>query len=188
MALLNRMTLIRVHMYLAVFMFPVALMFLITGGLYTWSVKGSYETESVPVNLTAPLTDDLQVLRSLVEAELDSRGLPYPSGKPGVKKGGTSYKLEWTGASRDVVLEPTPDPLVATLTIKETTLYRNFVQLHKAKGGIVFKFYAAGLATALFLILLSGFIVAWQMPKYRREVTMAFSAGLAVFAAAFLLS
>ena len=59
--------------------------------------------------------------------------------------------------------EPTSDELFAKLTISETTWYRNLVQLHKAKGGQLFKVYAAGLAISLFIILLSGFLMAWQV-------------------------
>ena len=71
--------------------------------------------------------------------------------------------------------------LKAKLTIKETTWYRNLVQLHKAKGGQIFKFYAAGLAIALFIILASGFLMAWQIPKYRRQALFCSAAGIFVF-------
>lgn len=178
---MNRLVLIRIHMLLAAFMFPAAFMFLLTGGLYTWEVKGSYNSEAETVILSEPLVDDASVLLELTQQELDKRSLAYPTGKGKVKAGGTSWKFEWTGAERDVVLEPTDDPLLARLTVKETTWYRNLVQLHKAKGGQLFKVYAAVLAISLFLILLSGFIMAWQVPRFRAQTAVVSVAGVAVF-------
>jgi len=81
----------------------------------------------------------------------------------------------------DVLLEPTPDEFLAKLIVKETSWYRSFVQLHKAKGGQLFKVYAAMLAVSLLIILLSGFIMAWQIPKYRNMALMFSTAGVAIF-------
>jgi hypothetical protein len=165
---MNRKNLMNVHMLLAAFMFPVALMFLITGGLYTWGYKGSYNKTSYDIIAPAGTTSDLVQLTNLVAGELQRREIAEPEGKAKLKKGGTSYKLEWTGSSRDVALEPTADPSVFRLTVSETTWYRTFVQLHKAKGGTLFKYYAAALAIALFTILASGLWLALQIPKFRQ--------------------
>jgi hypothetical protein len=177
----NRVILIKLHMLLAAFIFPVAFMFMVTGGLYTWGIKGAYQSESHLVNLAQPLEGEQAELVAIVTTELQRRSITPPSGAAKIKRGGTSFKLEWTGARRDVELEPTKDPLKATLTIKETSWYRNLVQLHKAKGGVMFKIYAATLAVSLFIILLSGFLMAWQVPKYRSVSLLAGLAGIFVF-------
>jgi hypothetical protein len=185
---MNRITLINIHMLLAAFMFPVALMFLVTGGLYTWDIKGGYETETFPITLAQPLNADASALRTIVEAELERRGIASPTGSASVKSGGTSFKLEWTGSNRDAVLEPTDDLLVAKLSVKETSWYRQFVQLHKAKGGRVFKVYAAALAVSLFTILASGFWLALQVPKLRRLAVTTAVSGVGVFVLVVLTS
>ncbi len=185
---MNRATLTKIHLLLAAFMFPVALMFLVTGGFYTWGIKGSYVSESHELTLSEPLAADLGQLSGIVVAELQQRDLALPSGEAKIKKGGTSYKLEWTGSARDVELEPTADPLLAKLTIKETTWYRNLVQLHKAKGGQLFKVYAAALAISLFAILASGFVLAWQVPKLKRTAMRFAGAGVLVFLVAVFAS
>jgi len=156
-------------------------MFLVTGGFYTWGIKGSYDSEVHMISLEKPLTQDQQHLETLTRQELGKLSVAVPSGAAKVKKGGTSFKLEWTGSDRDVVLEPTSDRLSAKLTIKETTWYRHLVQLHKAKGGQLFKIYAAILAVSLFIILFSGFIMAWQVPKYRKLALIFSAAGLCIF-------
>ncbi len=185
---MNRKTLMNVHMLLAAFMFPVALMFLITGGLYTWDYKGSYNKTSYDIVAPAGVTADLAQLTDLVADELQQREIEEPEGKAKLKKGGTSYKLEWTGSSRDVVLEPTADSSVLRLTVSETTWYRTFVQLHKAKGGTVFKYYAAALAISLFVILASGLWMALQIPKFRQLTLGVLALGVVSFVLVVLAS
>lgn len=185
---MNRATLTKLHLLLAAFLFPAAVMFLVTGGLYTWEIKGEYDVQKYDLTLTEPLRQDVAALTPLVSAELEARDLALPTGGAKIKKGGTSWKLEWTGSRRDVVLEPTADPLVARLKIKETTWYRNLVQLHKAKGGQLFKVYAAALATGLFVILASGYLLVWQVPKLRSLAINCTLAGIGLFAVAVFLS
>jgi len=186
--MIQRSTLMRLHMLLAAFVLPVAIMFLVTGGLYTWGQKGSYVSETVELPLAEPLAANDTVLTDLVMQALKERGLDAPSGGAKVKKAGTSFLFEWTGADLDVVLEPTADPLVAKLKIKDTTWYRHLVQLHKAKGGTLFKYLAAFFAISLLLILMSGALMAMQLPKYRGQALFAMAGGFVVFIAAILLS
>jgi hypothetical protein len=175
-------------MLLAAFIFPVALMFLITGSMYTWGIKGSYNVQPTFIELESPLIAETDQLAAVAKAELDKQSIPYPSGTPKIKKGGTSFHLEWSGSARDVVLHPTEDLLTAKLVVKETTWYRNLVQLHKAKGGQPFKVYAAILAASLFLILFSGFLMAWLIPKYRKQVAVASLGGVITFLLMIVLS
>jgi len=178
---MNRAMLTKIHLLLAAFMFPVALMYLITGGFYTWGIKGSYDSQTYDVVLADALTEDAAQLTALTEVELQKLGIPVPSGGAKIKKIGVSYQLEWTGSDRDVILAPGSAELVAQLTVKDTNSYRHFVQLHKAKGGQLFKVYAAFLAVSLFTILLSGFLMAWQVPKLRRLATICAATGAALF-------
>ncbi len=94
------------------------------------------------------------------------REIPLPSGKSKIKTAGNSFQLEWTGANLDVILEPGSEQSLADLKVKQTTSYRRLVQLHKAKGGIEFKVYAAVFTTALLTLLLTGLLMALQMPKF----------------------
>ncbi|MFN3235827.1 MAG: PepSY domain-containing protein [Pseudomonadales bacterium] len=172
---MNRLQLMKLHALLAAFVLPVALMFAVTGSLYTWGIKGSYTNDTYEVKLAAPLQADQSSLQSLAKAELAQLGLSEPEGQAKVKRAGDHFLLEWTGSSKDVILEPGSNPKVALLTIKHTTWYRNLVQLHKAKGGDVFKVYAAAFAVALGLLLVSGLVMALQTPKLK-GATLATSA------------
>ena len=96
------------------------------------------------------------------------------------------YKRQ--GSSKDVILEPTNNELLAKLTVKNTTWYRNLVQLHKAKGGTAFKVYAVIFAISIAALLISGFIMAWQTPQLKRVTLLTSVIGLFSFMLAVYLS
>ena len=183
MGILNRSTLMKAHAVLAAFILPVAIMFFVTGALYTWGVKGSYDTTTHKLHLQNPIQNDLTTLVELTKKELEKQNIPTPSGQAKIKTIGTSFMLEWTGSGVDINLESTSQPLIANLKIKNTSWYRQFVQLHKAKGGTPFKVYAAVFAASLLLLLITGFIMAWQTPKLRKLTLISASVGIAAFIA-----
>ena len=180
----------KLHLLLAAFIFPVILMYIVTGALYTWGIKGSYLTDQVHgVALVVPLTTDIDAAKMLIKQELQALSLAAPTGGADFDRMDDGlFEFEWEGSQRVVLLESTADPLVARLTIQEAGWHRSFVQLHKAKGGTAFKVYAVGLATGLVLLLASGFVMAWQVPRYRRPAVTASALGVGLFIAMYLLS
>ncbi len=184
----NRLVLMKLHVLIAVFILPVAIMFFVTGAFYTWGIKGDYETTIHKLHLKTPLQEELSYLVKAVEQELNKQKVSLPTGKAKIKKVGKSFQLEWTGANRDVVLEPTLNPLIAQLKIKNTGWHRHFVQLHKAKGGVAFKVYATILGVGLLFLLISGFIMAWQLPKLRKMTLVSTLFGLFFFITMFITS
>ncbi len=181
MSIFDRKVLVKIHILVAGFIFPVLFMFLLTGALYTWGVKGGYDSKNYDVVLETPLRADQQILLDVINKELATLDIAKPSGQSKIKKMADNYLLEWTGSNRNIILQPTDDPLIASMKIENTRWYRVFVQLHKAKGGYPFKVYAAVFATGLLLLLISGFIMAWQMPKYRKPVFLSASLGILSF-------
>lgn len=183
MKILNRSTLMKAHSLLAAFILPVAMMYFVTGALYTWDIKGGYDTTTHELHLKNPIQGELTELIELAKEELERQDIETPSGQANIKRIGSSFRLEWTGSNMDIIIEPTSQPLIAKLEMKKTSWYRQFVQLHKAKGGTPFKVYAAAFATALLLLLMSGFIMAWQVPKLRKLTLASASLGIVVFVA-----
>jgi len=183
MKILNRFTLMKAHALLAAFILPVAIMFFVTGALYTWGIKGDYDTTNFNIVLEKPIKGDLTELVALANKQLKKQNIEVPSGQAKIKKIGNEFKLEWTGSKVDIIIEPTSKPLIAKFQIKETSWHRKFVQLHKAKGGKPFKIYAVLLAVALLLLLISGFAMAWQTPKLRKLALTSVSLGIVVFIA-----
>ncbi|HZG31776.1 MAG TPA: PepSY domain-containing protein [Sphingopyxis sp.] len=173
--------LVRWHMLVAAFLFPAILLYLLTGSLYTWGVKGDYVTTDYAVTLSAPLSDDAAAMQAVVVRELAARDIAPPTGSAAVKPVGGSFQLDWSGSRRDVTLEPGADATSAKLIVKETGWHRFFVQLHKAKGGTPFKIYAAVLALGLFFLVTSGLIVALRVPNLRRGAMIGSAVGLVAF-------
>lgn len=183
-----RTRLVTLHLLLATLLLPAALLFPITGALYTWGVKGQQHATVHELTLAGPMTADLDAQVAFVQTELQRLGVGMPTGTPSLKKQGEKMLLDWTGSQVDVQLESTPDIAAAKLTLKEASAYRRFVQLHKAKGGVIFKTYATVFAFSLLLLLITGFWMAWQMPKFRTLATVSSGVGAVLFAAAALLS
>jgi len=178
---MNRMKLMKFHVLLAALILPVATMFMVTGALYTWSIKGNYTNDVYEIRLSKPIQSDVTELTSLAQLELENLATNYPEGEPKLKVYGNHFLLEWTGSSKNVILEPTDNELIAKLTVKNTSWYRKLVQLHKAKGGIAFKFYAVVLAISIGTLLVSGFVMAWQTPKLKRVTLITSLVGLCSF-------
>jgi hypothetical protein len=183
----SRQFVIKLHLIIAAFMFPAIAMFLATGALYTWGITGDYVDTKHNVVLSAPLTADETALAEVAAQELARLGVAQPTGKTSVRKLGDAFRLEWSGANRDVHLAPTADPKIATLTVKETTVHRRLVQLHKAKGATAFKVYASLLAVSLFLLVVSGLVIGFATPALRRLTWVASGIGAAGFAIAVAL-
>lgn len=177
----NRVFLVKLHLVLAAFILPVALMFFITGALYTWGVKGNYDTQVYKIQLAQPMQENLGWLKQRVVNELTQRDTELPSGNAKIKKAGNSFYFEWTGTRLDTRLEPTKNPFIAKLKIKKTRWHRLFVQLHKAKGGDAFKVYAAVLAVCLVVLFITGCVLAWQLKKYRLLLMSSTFAGVIMF-------
>ena len=120
---MNRLLLMKIHALLAAFILPVAVMFMVTGSLYTWGIKGDYTKEVFEISLGTPLEADLGELTKSVQSELQTLNISTPEGKPKLKTFGNHFLLEWTGSSKDLIFEPTDNKLVAKLTVKHTSWY-----------------------------------------------------------------
>lgn len=188
MPMLSRLFLIRVHALLAAFFLPFGILFFVTGALYTIEYKGEYHTRTLDFAVDSPLAPDLDALAALAAARLAAEGVAPPTGGMRVRKVGTSFAFEWSGANRDVILAPTADPATARLEVKDTTWYRRLVQLHKAKGGALFKALAVATGASLLLLFASGTLLAWRHRALRPLTTASLIAGLAAFAAAVAFS
>ncbi len=182
--------LIKGHILFAGFFLPAAVTFAITGGLYTFGIRGDYETKSLAVNLSTlnsdPGVDELTTAaRSILQ---DNFQAPTPSGSPGVRKAGTSWQFEWTGARADFTLEPTAEQGVYKATFKQTGWHRFFVQLHKAKGGWPFRVLAGGLAVAFLFLFASGVGMAVVRPMHAPLLRYSLLAGSTTFLLCLFLS
>lgn len=183
-----RSRLINIHLSLAAFFFPFALMFLVTGALYTLSIKGASTSRQETIALAEPLKPELDSLVAVASSVLDHLNEPKPSGDPSIRKAGLSFQLEWSGIRRDVVLKPTANPGEALLVINKNNFHRQLVQLHKAKGNAFGKTLSIAWTLGLAAIFISGLSMAWGVPAYRRLALISAAAGALLFLAYLLLA
>lgn len=163
-------------------------MFTITGALYTWGVKGSYQDSQYTLTLTQAPKPDLDIFTLLVSNELTKLDIELPTGKSKLKREGEQIQFEWQGSSHDVILKPNIKDAQAELIIKQASPLRFFVQLHKAKGAVFFKIYTTLFALSLSIIMATGLIMAWQVPRFKKLTAISLTTGLLSFIAIALLS
>ena len=185
---MNRAFLTKLHLVAAAFMFPAVLMFLLTGGLYTWGNKGEWRESTQLVELAEPIgSQDEAALKAIAASTLAERGLALPSGAASISGEGADQSLSWVGARTEVSVQASGDPGVAEVAIKEATLHRWLVQLHKAKGSVWFKAYATALAVVLFMLVVSGVIMGLQVKSLRRLTVLSSMGGAVAFTGFVLL-
>ncbi len=178
---INRATLMKIHTLLAVFLLPVAIMFFVTGALYIWEIKGDQDKYNHKINLNSSFSGELTEYILMSKNKLNSLSLPTPTGKPKFKEKGEHVIFEWPGTAIEVNIKTNSELNMAEMEIKKASWYRHLVQLHKSKGGFLFKIYATFLSIALLMLLLTGFIMAWQIPKLRKLTVVATISGFMVF-------
>ncbi len=184
----TRKLFVELHLILGSFLIPVTFMFAVTGALYTFKITGAYKTSHEFIQLSANPSSDLEVNKELAQTFLKERGLEVPSGGYSIKKAGVSWQFEWTGSKLDFLLEPTTNPLELKASVKTTTWHRFFVQLHKAKGGPLFKLLAATLSVGLLLLLFSGWLLGQASPRLRKIRLLSSLVGVLTFILAAFLS
>ena len=183
----TRALLTKVHLLLAAFTFPAILMFLLTGALYTWGITGSSEESEHAISLSAPLERDEGAVKALVVAELGKLGFAEPSGRTRLRGEGDDWTFDWSGARSEVTLVPGETANSVTMTVKQPTFYRVFVQLHKAKGATLFRVYASFVAFTLFMLVATGLVLCFTIPAFRTMTIWTSAAGAVAFVLAVLL-
>jgi len=83
----------KAHALLAAFILPVAIMFSVTGALYTWGIKGEYEATTYELHLKKPIQNDIVSLTEIVKNELKRQNIEAPSGQATIKTIGSSFRL-----------------------------------------------------------------------------------------------
>ena len=166
------------HVVLACFFLPIGIMFLTTGFLYMCGVRGTQTEVTRDVVLTEPLPAELSGLVAIAERELAAASVSTPSGAASMRKPG---ELEWSGVNRDVSLKAGADPLKAQLTIRDSSAFRRLMALHKAKGSVLAKCISLAWALGLLMLFISGVIIAWAAPPYRKVGLISGVAGIATF-------
>jgi len=188
MARINRQQLIKIHTILATIIFPVALLFIITGALYSLHIEGDFKESSIAIELPDNFQPSLLSTQTLVIRQLEAKNIALPTSEAQFKQQGNAVRLRWGGANISTDLKFNVGDKAASIKVYDADWYQRFARLHKADGGESFKYYAVFMAIALLLLLISGFIMAWQVPKYKTLAMRSTSVGVVLFLVLFFIN
>ncbi|MBW7877131.1 MAG: hypothetical protein H3C47_14210 [Candidatus Cloacimonetes bacterium] len=185
---MKRKTILHLHISLAGLCLPFLIVYLITGILYTFGIKGDFVSSKETVSITQKFSLDQESIQREFTKILEEKKVKIPTGDITVRKAGTSWQAIWNGSDCEHILEPASEDNNYKLTLKHANWHRNLVQLHKAKGGMVFKIFAA-LMTLFVLSLFSlGLCLSLQSKVMRNEIGFSILLGTALLIAALMLS
>jgi len=180
-----RMLMIKIHAILACFILPMATLYFIGGGLYSYDIEGDIDKQVYQLPLVRPFAPDLAQLSALAKAALVERELAPPRGEPSIKEKKGSYEYRWGDLKRLVVIKPTDDPMQVELSYRKRSPLAQVMRVHRAEAGTVARMFSIGMAVALVIILASGVFLALGLPKLRRTAMLSLGAGLLVVLAVF---
>lgn len=182
--MIKRYTLIKLHVILASVVFPVTVMFFLTGVFYISDIKPETTVDEFRIELDKPLQEDAGVLQKIAGKELARRGLSEPLGKTKMKWDSDLdiYYLFWDGENHWLRIRPsTRNASVAVLRFYTPSIYGRFMSLHKGNGKDSFNYFVIAMVTVMMLTLISGTIVGLSLPKLRKIVYYSMGSGLFVF-------
>lgn len=176
-----RPLLMRLHSVLAGFFLPFALLFLITGVLYTLGLEGGAKTTKLPVPLSSTTGTSLTEAKSVVAKALQGAHLILPTGSAALRDGKKGWQFSWSSPIADANLQPTEDPTVGEVTYRQSSPLRYAMALHKAKGGPIFRALSVAWGTGLLLLIISGTMLAVQVKALKTMTLIAIAAGVICF-------
>jgi len=182
---LPRMLIIKIHAILACFFMPLAILYFISGALYSLDIKGHVDKRVYTLTLDHPFTPDLAQLSELAKTALNQRKLLLPTGNPAIEEKKGSYEYRWGGLKRQVVIHPTGNPLHVKLIYRQRSPLTQIMRVHRADAGLLIRTYSLSMVVSLITILLTGVFLALGMPKLRRMALLALGAGCLVVLAIF---
>lgn len=178
---MKRSLLIKIHTFLAGFFFVTALLFLATGGLMTLGLKGEYEKSIQKLQLNQNISENIKTLKKIVASELSKQDISVPRGKTDLETEEGGIIFEWEDNRHTITLEGDIGSTEATLTIEAADGFRYLVNLHKSEGSDNFKALAVAWSFGLLALLVSGLLMAWQSPVYKRLSLQSMCAGVLAF-------
>ncbi len=179
---MDRKNLVKIHLMMAAVALPLLLMFVITGGLYTFEYKPSSETKEYRMTMSAPLDGDVEKMKNIVRQVLSEHDLGVPTGKAKVKRSGRSYKMKWSGKNHSVKLRVSSrDHRVAVIEVKTPSWYHRLMRLHKGKGTDLFDIFSITMSIFVVFILFTGVWIGLKTAAYKALTVKALGLGTALF-------
>jgi hypothetical protein len=179
----TRMLWMKLHAYFACFFLPITLVYITTGMLYFFDIKGEVKSE---VEYLFPLQqawpEDKDVAKKIV--------IDYLQGDKFVELPEDYYlwegKHDWYGREREVLFKPTDDEGVVEIHIKEHDFLMQLLIVHKGFAGIFFKVFSIMFGLSLAFSVISGVVITLQLPQLKKASLLSITAGGLVLLVGFI--
>jgi hypothetical protein len=179
-----RLTWMKLHAYFACFFLPITLLYLVTGVLYLFDIKGGVKkTYEYPVMLTEAWPEAENNAKMIVTRILNNKKHTSLPEDYYLEPGGVH---DWYGYTQEVILKPTEQPFQATLIVKEHDLLHQLLLIHKGHAGKLFWLLGISLGISLAFSLISGVVISLQLPQLKKQSLLSIGLGIAVLVVLFL--
>lgn len=173
----TRLLWMKLHAYIACFFLPITLLYITSGMLYFFDIKGEVKSEQEYfITTESKWPESEQDAKKFVTEQLiGERFIELPE----------DYYLwegkhDWYGHEREVLLKPTDKANVFEIHIMEHDLVKQLLIVHKGFAGTYFKVFSVLFGISLAFTILSGVIVILQLPQLKQPALLAIFLG-AVF-------
>ena len=180
----TRMLWMKLHAYFACFFLPITLVYITTGMLYFFDIKGENTADTEYFfEISQPWPTDEASAEKMVKAFLvDDKYVDLPE----------DYYLwegkhDWYGHEREVLLKPTDKPNVVEIHISEHDLLKQLLIVHKGFAGSFFKIFSILFGLSLTFSIVSGVVITLQLPQLKKNSVLSILAGGGILLAGFYL-
>lgn len=179
----SRMLWMKLHAYFACFFLPITLVYIVTGMLYFFDIKGEKKSEvEYFFTLEQPWPEDKVIAKKIVE--------DYLVGEKYVELPEDYYlwegKHDWYGHEREVLLKPTDKEGVVEIHITEHDLLMQLLIVHKGFAGTFFKIFSIMFGLSLTFSVISGVVITLQLPQLKKTSMLSIIAGGAILIIGFI--
>lgn len=171
-----RRILIKIHLWVAALVAPAFILVAISGGLYLIGIKGTTETQDLPIESSTSVDFKAADLETKVRALLAEAGIEQEFEY--LRVGGNSIQTRPTSKTY-LQLEQGPQGLTITRHVPD--LQKTLIELHKGHGPTAFKTYQKFVAVALLLSVISGLWMGLASPAFRRTSVIGGVVGVLLF-------
>ncbi|MDR8522710.1 MULTISPECIES: hypothetical protein [Shewanella] len=170
----TRLLWMKLHAYLACFFLPITLVYIVTGTLYMFDIKGDVNKEyEYSVTLTDGWPETEALALPLVNRFLLDKSHKALPGDYYFENG----NHDWYGFRQEVILIKPDAGDTAKLVVKEHDLLLQLLIVHKGFAGQFFKWFSVLFAASLSFSIISGVVITLQLPQLKTPALYSILAG-----------
>ncbi|MGB0833327.1 MAG: hypothetical protein ACPGR2_02280 [Psychrobium sp.] len=178
-----RLIWMKLHAYFSCFFLPLTLVYIVSGVLYLFDIKGSVLKES-RYEITSTVEVKNQQQAELIAAQylVDNNHASLPSDYFEDHSGHS-----WYGYKHEVILSLDENNVARELMVKEHDFFLKLLIIHKGYAGFLFWLLGIALGLSLTFSLISGVVISLQMPQVKNMSLLMLGAGSATLIVGFVI-